>query len=63
VPSWHLRLQEGETVRCEITAPTLRRSIGLFGDATVIDALLLSFHTPVLENGLTLAGLSTRVER
>jgi len=40
-PSLALRLQEGENLcAVKLTAPTLRRSIGLF-DATAIDVLLL----------------------
>jgi len=43
-PPWHYGW--GENLCCE-TAPTLRRSIGLFGDATV-DVLLLVSIAPVL---------------
>jgi len=53
-----LRLQEGECA-VKLTAPTLRRSIGLLWNATAIDVLLLvpSQQLPpvLLENGLTLA--------
>jgi len=58
-----LRLQEGRIYAVKLTAPTLRRSMGLLWNAT-IDVLLLvpSQQLPpvLLENGLTLAGLSTR---
>jgi len=60
LPPWHYGCKKGDLCAVKLTAPTLRRRV--FFGTTAIDVLLVpSQQLPpvLLENGLTLAGLST----